>query len=518
MAAVLATRPPVENTAEPAPAGRPVRMAGIIVASSVGSLIEWYDFFVFATLAPTLAPKFYPPGDATVELLLYLSTFAVGCLVRPFGALFFGRLGDLVGRKNTFLLTLLIMGCSTAGVGLLPGYGTIGFLAPALLIALRLLQGLAIGGEYGGAAVYVAEHVPDGRRGFSTSFIQSSAPGGLFLSLLVVLGVQHSMSPAAFARFGYRIPFLVSLELVIISLAIRLRMKESPIFSELKARGATSKTPVRDAFAGRAAKRRMLRILFGLTAGMGVVAYTSTIYSLFYMTTVLKVETEPARGVMAMALLASLPLYTVFAALSDRIGRKRLMMAGMLLGTLCYLPVYHGMASAARTGVVTLRSTADPVTHEPRLSAVDHAGRRVIQKTEKTASASHRQLLAAGAVEATRRPNYPLLALLAFIPMAIFAMVYGPTAAYLVEAFPAAVRYTSLSLPYHIGAGVIGGLLPTIGLYVNAATSNIYAGLVYPIVFTAVAFVVGSLTLPETHEVKLWAELWPLEPASAAAE
>jgi MFS family permease len=504
MAAVLApTAPAVDKVS----AARPVAMGGVIVASSVGSLIEWYDFFVFATLAPTLAPKFYPPGDATVELLLYLSTFAVGCLVRPFGALFFGRLGDRVGRKRTFLLTLLIMGASTAGLGLLPGYGTIGDLAPALLIALRLLQGLAIGGEYGGAAVYVAEHVADRRRGFSTSFIQGSAPAGLLLSILVVLGVQHSMSPAAFARSGYRIPFLISLVLVAVSLVIRLRMNESPIFSELQARGATSKTPIRDALAGPQAKRRMLRILFGLTAGMGVLAFTSSIYSLFYMTTILKLEIEPARCVMAVALLASLPLYTVFAALSDRIGRKRLMMAGMLLGALSYLPVYHGMASAARTGVVTLRSTTDPVTHEPRLSALNSAGQRVIQQTEKTATATHHQLLATGAVEAPRTPNYPLLVLLAFIPMAIFAMVYGPTAAYLVEAFPAAVRYTSLSLPYHIGAGVIGGLLPTIGLYVNAATKSIYAGLVYPIGFAALAFVVGSLTLPETHDVKLWAEL-----------
>jgi MFS family permease len=357
------------------------------------------------------------------------------------------------------------------------------------------------------SAVHVAEHVPDRRRGLATSFIQSSASAGLLLSILVVLGVQHSMSPVAFARSGYRIPFLVSLVLVVISLVIRLRMKESPVFSELKARGATSKTPVRDALAGPGAKRRMLCILFGLTAGMGVLAYTSSIYSLFYLTTILKVETEPARWVMAVALLASLPLFTVFAALSDRIGRKRLMMAGMLLGALSYLPVYHAMASAARTGVVTLRSTADPVTHEPRLSAVNTAGQRVIQKTEKTATATHRQLLAAGATEAPRKPNYPLLVLLAFIPMAIFALVYGPVAAYLVEAFPAAVRYTSLSLPYHLGAGVVGGLLPTIGLYVNAATKNIYAGLAYPIGFAVLAFIVGSLTLPETHDVKLWAEL-----------
>jgi MFS family permease len=506
MATLATIAPPVDRTEVWTPPA-PVRMGGVIVASSVGSLIEWYDFFVFATLAPTLAPKFYPPGDATVELLLYLSTFAVGCLVRPFGALFFGRLGDLVGRKNTFLLTLLIMGASTAGVGLLPGYGTIGYLAPALLIVLRLLQGLAIGGEYGGAAVYVAEHVADRRRGFCTSFIQSSAPAGLLLSILVVLGVQHSMSPATFARSGYRIPFLVSLALVVISLVIRLRMQESPIFRELKAKGATSSTPIRDAWAAPHAKRRMLQILFGLTAGLGVVAYTATIYSLFYMTTILKVETEPARWVMAIALLASLPLFTAFGALSDRIGRKRLMMAGLLLAAVSYLPIYRGMASAARTGVVALRSTSDPVTREPRLSAVDHAGQRVIQKTEKTRTATHRQLLAAGAVEATRTPNYPLLVLLAFIPMALLAMIYGPTAAYLVEAFPAAVRYTSLSLPYHLGAGVVGGLLPTIGLYVNAATKNMYAGLVYPMVFAGLAFVVGSVTLPETHEVDLWAEL-----------
>jgi MFS family permease len=502
----MATLSPVRSRSDAART-EPIRMARVIAASSVGSAIEWYDFFVFGALAPTLAPRFYPPGDETVQLLLYLSTFAVGFVARPFGALVFGRIGDLVGRKHTFIVTLMLMGTCTAAVALLPGYETIGYLAPGLLVLLRVVQGLAIGGEYGGAAVYVAEHAPDDRRGFYTSFIQMSAVFGLLLSIVVVVVIQHWMSPAGFASFGYRIPFLVSLLLVVVSLFIRVRMNESPLFAELKEKGRTSKAPIRDALRGWEAKRQILRSLFGLTSGLGVLAQTASFYALFYMTTILKVETEPARVVMVLALFASLPLLVVFAVVSDRIGRKRLMMAGLILGAVAYLPIYHGMQAASHTGVVRLQATTDPITKEPRLFAVNVAGRTVIQRSEKTKTATHGQLLAAGAVEADRPPNYPVLTLLVFLQSMFFAMVYGPAAAYLVEAFPAAVRYTSLSLPYHLGFGVIGGLLPTIGLYVNAATKSVYAGLTYPIVIAGLTFVIGTFTLEEGHDVKLWDEI-----------
>ena len=476
----------------------------VILASSLGTAIEWYDFYIFGTLAPTLAPRFYPPGDETVQLLLYLSTFAVGFVVRPFGAIFFGRIGDLVGRKYAFLVTLVIMGSCTAGVGLLPSFGTIGYAAPILLIAFRILQGLALGGEYGGAAIYVAEHVPDNKRGFYTSFIQITATAGLFIALLVVIAVQRSMTPEAFKDWGWRIPFLISILLIGVSLYIRLKMKESPIFQSLKDSGKTSKTPLADALKGWTNWKRILKTLFGATAGQAVVWYTGQFYALFYLTTILKLEQEPARIVIAVGLLLGMPLFTFFGALSDRIGRKRIIMAGCLLGALLYLPIYHGMQSAANTNVVKLASTTDPLTKEPKLSALNAEGKIVTAKTD----ASHKELVASGrGVAPTRGPNYPLLVFYIFIQMVFVCMVYGPIAAYLVEAFPAKVRYTSLSLPYHLGNGIFGGMLPLIGLYINSATKNIYAGLYYPIVVAAITFVVGSLLLKETHHVRIWDEL-----------
>ncbi len=484
-------------------ARRDYKIWQVIGASAAGTAIEWYDFYIFGTLATTLAPKFYPEGDETVQLLLYLSTFAVGFVVRPFGALFFGRIGDLVGRKYAFLVTLLIMGTCTAAVGVLPGYQTIGYAAPALLILFRILQGLALGGEYGGAAIYVAEHVPDKRRGFYTSFIQITATLGLFIAILVVIVVQRSMSPEAFIENGYRIPFLISVLLVGMSLYIRLRMKESPIFSGLKAGGKTSTTPLKDALSGWENWKRILRTLFGATAGQGVVWYTGQFYALFYLTTILKLETEPARIVIAAGLLFGMPLFIFFGALSDRIGRKKIIMAGCLLAALFYIPIYRGMVSAAGTGVEKLASTTDPITGEPKLSALNREGRVITVKTDKT----HQELLAQGGVLPEREPNYPLLVFYIFVQMIFVTMVYGPIAAYLVEAFPAKVRYTSLSLPYHIGNGVFGGMLPLIGLYVNSATKNIYAGLYYPIGIALLTFLVGSLTLKETRDVRIWDEL-----------
>jgi MFS family permease len=345
--------------------------------------------------------------------------------------------------------------------------------------------------------------VPDKRRGFYTSFIQITATLGLFIAILVVIIVQRSMSPEQFILNGYRIPFLISVILVGMSLYIRLRMKESPIFSGLKAGGKTSTTPLKDALSGWENWKRILRTLFGATAGQGVVWYTGQFYALFYLTTILKLQAEPARIVIAVGLLLGMPLFTFFGSLSDRIGRKKIMMAGCLLAAVFYIPIYHGMVKAANTEVARLAAKNDPVTGEPKLTALRADGKPITVKTDK----NHQQLLAAGGVTPAKDPNYPLLVFYIFIQMIFVCMVYGPIAAYLVEAFPAKVRYTSLSLPYHIGNGVFGGLLPLIGLYVNSATKDIYAGLYYPIAIATLTFVVGSLTLRETSDVRIWDEL-----------
>jgi MFS family permease len=469
----------------------------VIMASSVGTMIEWYDFYIFGTLAAILSPKFYPPGNETFQYVAYLATFAVGFLVRPFGALFFGRIGDLVGRKYAFLVTLSIMGFSTFAIGLLPSYATAGWFAPIVLLLIRILQGLALGGEYGGAAVYVGEHVPDNKRGFYTSFIQITATLGLFVSIIVILVTQESMSKADFAAYGWRIPFLVSIILVMISLYIRMKMKESPIFAQLKASGMTSTQPLKDAFTKWANLKLVLISLFGATAGQGVIWYTGQFYALFYMQTILKVNVKTANEVVAVALLCGMPFFTVVGALSDRIGRKKLMMAGCLLGVLTYIPIYKAMERAAGNNVVTVKSTKNKVTGAISLTAM-------------TTDASGAFIPVKEAVN----PNTFMLGLLIFIQVLYVCLIYGPIAAYLIEAFPAKIRYTSLSLPYHIGNGVFGGLLPLIGLSWSAATGNIYAGLYYPMIIAGITFVVGSLLLKETHGVRIWAEA----PGSAAAD
>src|SRR5580658_5472030 len=468
----------------------------VIGASSVGTMIEWYDFYIFGSLTAILALKFYPPGNDTFAYLAYLATFAVGFLVRPFGALFFGRIGDLVGRKYAFIVTLSIMGLSTFVIGLLPSYATAGWFAPIVLLGIRILQGLALGGEYGGAAVYVGEHVPDNKRGFYTSFIQITATLGLFVSLIVILVTQNSMSKEEFSAWGWRIPFLISIILVIISLYIRLKMKESPIFAELKATGMTSTQPLKDAFTKWANLRQVLISLFGATAGQGVVWYTGQFYALFYMQTVLKVNVKTANIVVAIALLLGMPFFTVVGALSDRIGRKKLMMAGCLLGVLTYIPIYKAMERAAGNDVVTVTSTRDKVTGQIKLTAM-------------TTGANGALLPAKEALN----PNRTMLVLLVFIQVLYVCLVYGPIAAYLIEAFPAKIRYTSLSLPYHIGNGVFGGLLPLIGLSSVAATGNIYAGLYYPMIVAGVTFIVGSLLLRETKGVRIWDEAGGQAPA-----
>jgi MFS family permease len=425
----------------------------VIAASSAGTMIEWYDFYIFGSLAAIIATQFYPEGNATANFLKTLATFAVGFAVRPFGALVFGRIGDLVGRKFAFLVTLLIMGGSTAAIGFLPSYKSIGIAAPIILVLLRLLQGLALGGEYGGAAVYVAEHAPDGKRGFYTSFIQTTATLGLFVSLLVILIVRGAIGEDAFKQWGWRIPFLLSIVLVAMSYYVRVRLKESPLFTRLKETGNTSTAPIADSFGTWSKWKLFFLILFGATAGQAVVWYTGQFYALFFLQTVLKVPLGTAYKIVAVALLIGAPLFIFWGALSDRIGRKRIMMAGNLLAALSYYPIYQAM-----------KSYSSPV-------------------------------------------NAVMLTLLVLIQVVFVTMVYGPIAAFLVEAFPARIRYTSLSLPYHFGNGWFGGFLPLISTALVARTGNIYAGLVYPIAVALITFVVGSLFLKESHTHRIWDEV-----------
>jgi MFS family permease len=422
----------------------------VIGASSAGTIIEWYDFYIFGTLATIIAAKFYPDGSELVGFLKTLATFAVGFAVRPFGALFFGRIGDLVGRKYAFMLTLLIMGGSTAVIGILPGHETIGMAAPIILVTLRLLQGLALGGEYGGAAVYVAEHSPDRRRGFYTAFIQTTATLGLFLSLIVILVVRNVMSEADFQAWGWRIPFLLSVVLVLVSYLIRTRMQESPLFEALKSQGRTSTAPIKDSYGTAERWKVFALVLFGATAGQAVVWYTGQFYALYFLQTTLQVPNNTAYIIVACALAAGTPFFLVFGALSDRIGRKPIMMVGNIIAALTYYPIYQAM-----------KHYSDPI-------------------------------------------NPIMLGVLIFVQVIYVTMVYGPIAAFLVEAFPARIRYTSLSLPYHFGNGWFGGFLPLIGTALVAKTGNIYAGLWYPIIVAVITFVVGSLFLKENRDHRMW--------------
>ena len=471
----------------------------VIGASAGGTVIEWYDFYIFGSLAATISPLFYPSGNDTLALIAYLSTFAVGFIVRPFGALFFGRIGDLFGRKRAFLITLVLMGAATAVIGFLPTYATIGILAPATLLLVRVLQGLALGGEYGGAAVYVAEHVEDDRRGFYTGFIQITATLGLFMSLAVILIVQRSMSPESFAAWGWRIPFILSILLVGVSLYIRLRMRESPIFEHVKSAGMTSTQPIREAFTRWENLKVVLVSLFGATAGQGVVWYTGQFYALFFMQTILRVHPVSASVIVAIALLLGMPFFVAFAALSDRIGRKRIMMAGFLIAALAYIPIYRAMVSAVGNDVVTVTSQRNEVT-----GAISLVPQALVNGQLETAPQAF-PYESIGVLLA--EPGARTLIFLVFIQVIFVTMAYGPIAAYLVEAFPARIRYTALSLPYHIGNGVFGGLLPVIGLSVVAATGSIYAGLYYPIAVSLIAFVVGMIFLRETRHVRIWHEV-----------
>ncbi|HKR63799.1 MAG TPA: MFS transporter [Thermoanaerobaculia bacterium] len=430
----------------------------VIAASAAGTMIEWYDFYIFGSLAAIMSGLFFPKENPTAGFLLTLATFATGFAVRPFGALVFGRVGDLVGRKYAFLVTLVIMGGATFVIGLLPTYERIGVAAPLLLVALRLLQGLALGGEYGGAAVYVAEHVPDHKRGFYTSFIQTTATVGFFVSLVVIVTARTSMSEADFKAWGWRIPFLLSILLVGMSLYIRMRLRESPLFTQLKSSGKASTTPIRDSFANW---RVMLLVLFGAAAGQAVVWYTGQFYALFFLQNVLKVDFVKANLIVAVALAFGTPFFIVFGALSDRIGRKKVMMAGNLIAALSYYPIYQAM----------------------------HAASQPLRPVMMTA--------------------------LVFVQVIFVTMVYGPIAAFLVEAFPAKIRYTSLSLPYHIGNGWFGGFTPLIATAVVARTGHIYAGLWYPISVAILTFIIGSFFLKESKDVRIWDEV-STQSASAA--
>ena len=480
------------------------RIWKVIGASAVGTMIEWYDFYIFGSLAATIAPLFYPPEDQTFAYIAYLATFAVGFVVRPFGALFFGRIGDIVGRKYAFLVTLLIMGGATAVIGFLPTYSQIGYAAPIILLLIRVLQGLALGGEYGGAAVYVAEHVPDERRGFYTSFIQITATLGLFLSLSVILIVQNLMTPEQFAGkadgiAGWRIPFLISILLVGISLYIRLRMKESPIFQHVKSSGMTSANPLIEAFTKWENLKRVLISLFGATAGQGVVWYTGQFYALFYLQSILNVNATSANYIVAVALLLGMPFFVLFGALSDRVGRKWIILAGCLLALATYIPIYQAMQSAAGSNVVTVTSQRDAATGAIKLTPQSEQDGALVNAPKVLAYTDFSAFIS--------NPHAWTLILLVFVQVIWVTMVYGPIAAYLVEAFPAKIRYTALSLPYHIGNGVFGGLLPLIGLSVVAQTGNIYAGLFYPMTVAAITFIIGAIFLKETHGHRIWEEL-----------
>lgn len=482
------------------------RIWKVIGASSVGTMIEWYDFYIFGSLTTTISPLFYPPENQTFAYIAYLATFAVGFLVRPFGALFFGRIGDLVGRKYGLLVTLLIMGGATAVIGVLPTYSQVGIAAPIALLAIRVLQGLALGGQYGGAAVYVAEHVPDDRRGFYTSFIQITASLGFFLSLMVILILQNTMSPDQFSGKsgsfgGWRIAFLLSLVLVGISLYIRMQMEESPIFAQMKSSGMTSANPLIEAFTKWENLKRVLISLFGATAGQGVVWYTGQFYALFYLQSILNVNATSANYMVAIALLLGMPFFVLFGALSDRTGRKWIILAGCLLAVITYMPIYKAMRDAAGSNIVTVASQKNPATGAYSLTPLkEEPGDAGPQPSKKVFEYTSFGDLVSNSQAWT-------IILLVFVQVIWVTMVYGPIAAYLVEAFPAKIRYTALSLPYHIGNGVFGGLLPVIGLSVVAQTGNIYAGLYYPMIVAAVTFVVGAIFLRETHGHRIWEEV-----------
>lgn len=442
----------------------PKEIRRIIFASSAGTMIEWYDFYIFGSLASVIASKFYQTGTPLGDIIAWLAAFAVGFIVRPFGAIVFGRMGDLIGRKYTFLVTMTLMGACTFAVGLLPTAETIGAAAGIILILLRILQGLALGGEYGGAATYVAEHAPHDKRGFYTSWIQITATLGLFISLGVILGTRLLVGEDAFKAWGWRVPFLISIFLIAVSIYIRMSLKESPLYQRLKTSGRTSKNPIMESFGNRYNLGFVLLALFGATMGQGVVWYTGQFYALYYLQNIFKVSLVDSNVIVGVAIFFATPLFILFGWWSDKVGRKWIMLTGMLLGVLTYYPIYTTMAQFG------------PFIGNP---------------ADKVVNANYSPFM---------------LGVFVFIQCVYVTMVYGPIAAFLVELFPTRIRYTSMSLPYHIGNGVFGGLVPIIGLSLIQATGNNYAGLWYPMAVAGICFVVGALFMPETKDVDITSE------------
>ena len=529
----------------------------VIFASSLGTVFEWYDFYLYGSLAAIIAKHFFAGVNETTAFIFALLAFAAGFAVRPFGAIVFGRLGDMIGRKHTFLITIVIMGVSTAVVGLQPAYSTIGVAAPIILITLRLLQGLALGGEYGGAATYVAEHAPKGKRGFFTSWIQTTATLGLFLSLLVIMACRTVLGTEAFEAWGWRIPFLLSILLLIISVYIRLQLAESPVFMKMKEEGKASKAPLTESFGRWENLKVVIMSLLGGTAGQAVVWYTGQFYALFFLLQTLKIDPQTANLLIAGSLLLGTPFFVFFGSLSDRIGRKKIIMTGCILAALTYFPIFHGLtqfgnpdvfAAQEKNPVTVVADPSacafqfDPVGKAKFVSSCDmaksllakraipyenlkaetgavaqvHIGDKVIASFEgagmpaaefKVQSEVFTAQLAASLKEAgypekadPAKINHLMMLVLLTVLVIYVTMVYGPIAAWLVELFPTRIRYTSMSLPYHIGNGWFGGFLPTVAFAMVAATGDIYYGLWYPIVIAVMTAVLGILFLPETKD------------------
>ena len=512
----------------------------VITASSVGTLIEWYDFYIFGSLATIISKQFFPEEQSTAALLSTLALFAAGFIVRPFGALVFGRLGDRIGRKHTFLLTLVLMGSSTFLIGLIPTYAKIGIAAPLLVLVLRLIQGLALGGEYGGAATYVAEHAPEGRRGFFTSWIQTTATLGLFLSLGVILFTRNALGVEAFSSWGWRIPFLGSALLVFVSIIIRLKMKESPLFTELKREGKTATNPLKESFTKRENLKMVLLALFGAVMGQGVIWYTGQFYAQSFIENTCKVDFEQSRTILLWAILFGTPFFVVFGSLSDTWGRKWIMLGGMFLGIMCYRGIYQTFINVTDLnkkeivlGKTHIQQKSNKIANTSlRIVTTDtfkyYTDGAMVKLTQtdtlnNNGVASSKPLLKVEKHVGKR--DYRLMVFLVFIQIIFVTMVYGPIAAFLVELFPTRIRYTSMSLPYHIGNGVFGGLVPFIGTLIieyskipdTKPNGDPLAGLWYPIGVAAVCLVLGSIFLKNTKKrnlnfntLKRMAGLWSM--------
>jgi MFS family permease len=511
----------------------------VIFASSLGTVFEWYDFYLYAVLAPFFAALFFPPGNQTAALLSAFAAYAAGFLVRPFGALLFGRIGDLVGRKYTFLVTITFMGASTFLVGLLPTFASVGWLAPVLMVTLRLVQGLALGGEYGGAATYVAEHAPADRRGYDTSWIQTTATLGLFLALLIIWLCRSNMDTKEFSDWGWRIPFWLSLILLVFSIYIRLKLNESPIFQKMKAEGRGSKAPLTDSFTKYPNNKYVLLALLGATAGQGVVWYTGQFYALFFLVITLKLDYVSAYGLIGLSLLIGTPFFIVFGWLSDRIGRLKIIMAGCLIAAVTYFPLFGGLTHYVNPALEqfsqknSITVAADPATCQfhlfvgpwSKFSDCDKvkdyltkqglsfksvngetgkppvvtigASTKIDGGDQKALAEALKQAGAPANADKTK-VNWAMAELLLVIMVIYVTMVYGPIAAFLVELFPTEIRYTSMSLPYHIGNGWFGGMLPLTATAMVAATGDIYYGLWYPIVVAVMSLIIGTFFLSET--------------------